>query len=111
MSCIVTNNEQLIPSFITLVLPTESPMNPAEFSEQVVQVAPEIDQPELDNGSVSFLESSNTAEQIDFNTTSNNIVTIGRSPYLKTQKQVKGKTKFRANLPVFDFITIEKPTH
>ena len=78
MSCIDTNNEKLIPSFTTLVLPTELPMNPSEFSKQVEQVVPEIDQ---------------TVEQIDFDTTSNNIVTIDRSPYWKIQKQVKRKTK------------------
>ena len=78
MSCIDNNNEKLIPSFTTLVLPTELPMNPSEFSKQVEQVVPEIDQ---------------TVEQIDFDTTSNNIVTIYRSPYWKIQKQVKRKTK------------------
>ena len=83
MSCIDTNNGQLIPSFTTLVLPTESPMNPLEFPDQVDQVVPEIDQPELDNASVSFLESSNIVEQIDFDTTSNNTVAIDRSPYWK----------------------------
>ena len=56
-------------------------------------VVPEIDQPELYNVSVSFLEPSNIVEQIDFHTTSNNTVTIDRSPYWKTQKQVKHKTK------------------
>ena len=70
-----------MPSFTTLVLPTESPMNPSEFSEEVEQVAPEIDQPEIDNASVSFLESSNMVEQIDFDTTSNSTVAIDRSPY------------------------------
>ena len=78
-------------------------MNPSEFSEQVEQVGPEIDQPELDNAFVSFLESSNMVEQIDFDTTINNTVAIDRS-------QVKRKTKFKANHPVFDFITIQKPT-
>ena len=85
-------------------------MNPSEFSKQVEQVGPEIDQPELDNAFVSFLESSNMVEQIDFDTTINNTVAIDRSPYWKTQKQVKRKTKFKANHPVFDFITIQKPT-
>ena len=65
MSCIDTNNEQFIPSFTTLVLPAESPSNPSEFSEQVEQAVPEIDQPELYNASVSFCESSNIVEQID----------------------------------------------
>ena len=86
-------------------------MNPSKFSEQVEQVVREIDQSQLDNASVSFLESSNIFKQIDFDTTSNNTVTIDISPYWKTQKQVKHKTKFRANHPVFDFITIETPTH
>ena len=86
-------------------------MNPSEFSEQVEEVAPKIDQPELDNASLSFLESSKMVEQIDFDTTSNNTLAIDRSPYWKTQKQVKGKAKFRANHPVFDFITIQRPTH
>ena len=83
--------EQLIPSFTTLVLPTESPTNLSEFSEPVEQVVPEIDQLELSSVSVFFLESSNIAEQIDFDTTTNNAVKIGRSPYWKTQKQVKRK--------------------
>ena len=81
LSCIDTNNEQSIPSLTTLVLQTESPMNPSEFSKQVEQLVPEIDQPELDNASVFFLESSNIVEQIDFGTTSNNTVTTDRSPY------------------------------
>ena len=68
-------------------------MNPSEFSKQVEQVVPEIDQPELDNASVFFLESSNIVEQIDFGTTSKNTVTINRSPYQKTEKQVKSKIK------------------
>ena len=84
--------EQLLPSFTTPVLPTESPMNPWEFSEKVAQVLPEIHQLELDNESVSFLESSNIVEQIDFDTASNSTVKIGRSPNWKTQKQVKRKS-------------------
>ena len=93
LSCIDTNNVQFIPSFTTLVLPTELLMNPSEFSEQVEQVVPEIDQPELDNASVSFFELSNIIEQIDSDTTSNHVVSIDRSPYWKTQKQVICKTK------------------
>ena len=42
LSCIDTNNVQFIPSFTTLILPTELLMNPSEFSEQVEQVVPEI---------------------------------------------------------------------
>ena len=76
----------------TLVLPTESPMNPSEFSEQFEQVVPEIDQLELDIASVSFFKSSNIVEQIDFDITSNNTVTIGGFPYWKTQKLVNCKT-------------------
>ena len=68
-------------------------MNPSEFFEQVQQAVPEIDLPELGNASVSFLESSKIVEQIDFDTTSNNSVTIDRSLYWKTKKQVKHKTK------------------
>ena len=67
-------------------------MNPSEFSEQFEQVVPEIVQLELDIASVSFFKSSNIVEQIDFDITSNNTVTIGRSPYWKTQKLVNCKT-------------------
>ena len=87
-------------------------MNPSEFSEQVEQVVPGIVQLELDNESVSFLESFNIVEQIHFDTTSNSTVKIGRSPYWKTQKQVKRKSySLEQNHEIFDFITIEKRAH
>ena len=74
-------------------------------------VVPEIDQPELYNVSISFLEPSNIVEQIDFDTTSNNTDNWQISILENTKTSQTQNKKFRANHPVFDFITIEKPTH